>query len=284
MPAHSDCWNGKALLNFSGSRQAVASACKADIHQGKIGTRARHQLDELLSRANRTHNGMPERGHFTGQLFGEEPLVLGDGDAQRPSPLRRMKNASLGDTVPTYPHAIVHCSGKAQRRGNLPLSCNRAQPFLAGIDGIGIVANCFGDLRIAARLEAFPVGEVVLEPLTEPPPRLCRSCAWSLGSRHGNPGCPLLIVLHHHNVHLTAENGEHPHETLDGMAPEPSAQDVGQVRLGYTEHAGGFALAHATFADDGVDLANQPCLDQVGIGIGQACIGKDVAAADGVVW
>ena len=81
------------------------------------------------------------------------------------------------------------------------------------------------------------------------------------------------------DVDIAAERGEQAEQALERILAEVALQKPRHVGLGKAEQAPGLGLGDAALAHDGVDAADQLRLEQVGVGLGVAEVGEDVAPA-----
>jgi PAS domain S-box-containing protein len=82
MPRSGDYRYIEALLEFLRGRQAVASACQADIRQHEIWALVSDEVDQLLAGSCSAHDLMAQNRDLAAEILGYEPVILSDCDAQ----------------------------------------------------------------------------------------------------------------------------------------------------------------------------------------------------------
>jgi len=83
----------------------------------------------------------------------------------------------------------------------------------------------------------------------------------------------------HGDLDVLAEGGEKVHETLNGKGTGAIAHQGGNVRLIDAENLAGFSLLEAAFFDEAVDLQSKLGFQELLLGMREAKVGKNIAAA-----
>ncbi len=85
------------------------------------------------------------------------------------------------------------------------------------------------------------------------------------------------------DFNILAQGHQQAHQTLGRDLPEITTQHSGNIGLFHAEKLGRCHLFQATLPHQPVDLQDQLGLEMVGLCIGQADVGKNIAAAGFVV-
>ena len=86
------------------------------------------------------------------------------------------------------------------------------------------------------------------------------------------------------DVDIAPERVEQAEQALQRILAEVAPQQPRHVGLGQAHQPCGLGLGDAAIAHDVVDAADQLGLDEVSVGVGEAEIGEDVAAARAPRW